>query len=404
LAVESVPRPPADPAPSPALAPPPGNPRFALFDSLRALAVLAVVVFHVTLVSGALSSPVTGDGALVLGTAGPILFFAISGFLLYRPWVAARTHTAPAPSVGRYGRRRALRILPAYWFALLVMGVFPGLVGVFGDDWWRYFFFLQLYDDDTLGAGIPVAWTLCVEVSFYVLLPLWAAALRRARPGADLVALAVLAVAGAAVQVAGARLAISRELAQSLAGQCTWMAIGMALAVVSVSGHRSPVLRAAIPRPGLCWLGAAVAFAGLTALRLDTGGVLGIVASLQTAEPVWRAVAEIVLMAAMIALVMVPAVFDERGGGLPRRLLALPAFVWLGVVSYGVYLWHLPIAELLGLRSVPGHFSAHGLDLAAKLHVVPTPILFVLTLAISCGVAWASYRFVELPFLRRKDR
>jgi peptidoglycan/LPS O-acetylase OafA/YrhL len=142
-------------APSPAVAPPPGNPRFPLFDSLRAIAVLAVLTFHVCLVSGALSRRVAGDAAAVLGAQGPILFFAISGFLLYRPWIAS------APSVARYARRRALRILPAYWLALTLLAIYPGVV--LGDDWWRYYLFLQLYSADTVSGGIPVAWTLCVE-------------------------------------------------------------------------------------------------------------------------------------------------------------------------------------------------------------------------------------------------
>ena len=168
-------------APSPAVAPPAGNPRFRLLDALRGIAVLAVVVFHVTLVSGSLAHPVLGDAAAVLGTVGPVLFFALSGFLLYRPWVAARVRGVPGPRTAVYARRRAFRILPAYWFALTVLAVFPGIAGVFSGDAWRYYGFLQLYSQDTLGQGIPVAWTLCVEVSFYLVLPLWALALRRVR-------------------------------------------------------------------------------------------------------------------------------------------------------------------------------------------------------------------------------
>ena len=85
-------------APSPAVAPPPGNPRFALFDSLRAIAVLGVLTFHVFALSGALGRPVLGDAAAVLGSQGPILFFVISGFLLYRPYVAARAAGRPVPA------------------------------------------------------------------------------------------------------------------------------------------------------------------------------------------------------------------------------------------------------------------------------------------------------------------
>ena len=131
-------------APSPAVAPPPGNPRFPLFDSLRAIAALSVLTFHVAAIAGALERGFAGD-VLAMLSRGVILFFVISGFLLYRPFVAARAPRAgPRPSTARYARRRVLRIVPAYWVALTVLAVFPGIAGVFSDDWWRYYFFLQL--------------------------------------------------------------------------------------------------------------------------------------------------------------------------------------------------------------------------------------------------------------------
>ena len=386
-------------APSPAVAPPPGNPRFPAFDGLRGIAVLAVVVFHVWLVSGALARRGTGDAVTVLGSHGPILFFVISGFLLHRPFVTARTGSAGPPSVARYALRRALRILPAYWVALALLGVHPGLAGVFEADWWRYWLFLQLYDADTLGRGIPVAWTLCIEVTFYLALPLWALATRRCPARAELTALAAVALGGAAVQVAAGRGALPDLAAQSLVGQSPWFALGMALAVGSVAAPRGRLAAAVGRAPGRCWAGAALAFAGLAALRWDTGGVLGIVQALARPQPVAELLAELVLTAALMGLLVAPAVFG--GGGLPGRVLAAAPLAWLGVVSYGVYLWHLTIAEWLALPAVPQHFAAEGLDLARDL---PAPVLLVLVLAASVAVAAVSYRGVELPFLALKDR
>src|SRR5262249_60723924 len=114
---------------SPALTPPPGNPRFPLFDALRGVAVLGVLTFHVALYSGAINGSALGDTFGVFGYLGPLVFFAISGFLLYRPFVAARTAGRDAPSVRRYGRRRVLRIVPADWVVLTVPPRFPGLLG-----------------------------------------------------------------------------------------------------------------------------------------------------------------------------------------------------------------------------------------------------------------------------------
>ncbi len=400
-------------APSPAVAPPPGSPRFALFDALRGIAVLSVIAFHVSSVTGALDAGRAGDALTILGPQALLLFFVISGFLLYRPFVAARARGAPPPSARRYGRRRVLRIVPAYWVALTVLAIFPGIVGVFTSDWWRYYGFLQLYWSDTVGGGIPVAWSLSVEVSFYVLLPLWALLARRAALGrgprgwvrGELAALTCVAAFGAAVQVAAARNVVPDLAASTLLGQCTWLALGMALAVLSVAADHGELVRVARTvgaRPGLCWAGALGAFLGLVVV-LKPEGLAGIVGSLTTRQPVDRTLAAIALGIALNALLVAPAVFGERAGGIPRRVLAFGPLTGLGVVSYGAYLWHLTIIELLALPADPAHFSAAGLGLADRIDRFTTPILFVLSVAASALVAALSYRFVELPFLRRKE-
>jgi peptidoglycan/LPS O-acetylase OafA/YrhL len=217
------------------------------------------------------------------------------------------------------------------------------------------------------------------------------------------VALGLLALAGATVQVAALRLEVSHLLAQSLVGQCTWMAVGMALAVISVQVEPdSPLGRRIGDRALLWWLIAAAAFAGLVVLRSHGGGLLGIIAALNTQQPWGKSLLDIVLMVVVTTLVLLPAVFG--GTRLPHRLLAAPVLAWIGVVSFGIYLWHLTIAEFITLPALPRQFTATGLDLTDKIPVLATPILLALTLALSSGIAWLSYHYVELPFLRRKDR
>jgi len=400
---------------SPALAPPPGNPRFALFDSLRGLAAVTILAFHVCSITGALDNPVLGDALAVLGPRSLTLFFVISGFLLYRPYVAARVDGRPPPQLARYLRRRVLRIVPAYWVALTLLAVFPGIVGVFTGDWWRYYFFTQLYSQDLVGGGIPVAWSLCVEVTFYLALPFWAQAVRRLGEGpmswgwlrAELLPLAVAASVGVAVQVATAQGEVSDLVGSSLLGQSVWLALGMALAVASVADRQAEREPAAVSfvtaRPGLCWAGAAICLVGLTAL-LDPDGLAGIIQSLNTRQPILETLGVLALTAGLMVLIVLPAVFGESAGGLPRRVLAASPVAWLGLVSYGLFLWHLPLAQLLSLPADPAHFSASGLDLAAELPGAVTPLLFLITLAASTVLAAASYYLVELPFLRLKER
>jgi peptidoglycan/LPS O-acetylase OafA/YrhL len=162
-------------------------------------------------------------------------------------------------------------------------------------------------------------------------------------------------------------------------------------------------VRLVVEHPGRCWVGAAAAFAALTALT-RSDWLFRAAQSFTATQPVAKTLAAIALGVAVHVLLVAPAIFGERAGGLPRRVLAAAPLAWLGLISYGLYLWHLTVVELLGLRSDPAHFSAQGLGLATKIDHLTTPILFVRALAATTAVAAASYYIVELPFLRRKER
>ena len=118
---------------------------------------------------------------------GVAVFFLLSGFLLYRPFAQARFEGRRRPATLLYAQRRALRIVPAYWVALVCVVLLVGRSGesataspVFTPEGIiTYFGFLQIYDSNTLLGGISAAWTLCVEVTFYALLPLWALLIAR---------------------------------------------------------------------------------------------------------------------------------------------------------------------------------------------------------------------------------
>src|SRR4051794_11402525 len=158
---------------------PPGHPRFPAFDGLRAIAAVSVLVVHTAGDAGTMYRPGTAGALLAHLDVGVTIFFLISGFLLYRPFSAARLSNRPRPSPRRHRAPRVLRIVPAYWLALTVLAIYPGLPRMFSNDWWIYYGFLQTYDADTINTGIGQAWTLGVELSFYAMLPLYAAALDR---------------------------------------------------------------------------------------------------------------------------------------------------------------------------------------------------------------------------------
>jgi hypothetical protein len=153
--------------------------RFRLFDSMRALAALSWVLFHAALFGGiSLRHSAIGSYAARLDV-GVTMFFLISGFLLYRPFVRARFEERALPQVGAYAWRRFLRIVPAYWVALTVVALWLGLSYVFTFKNGPILYGLaQIYDRGREETGIGQAWTLCVEISFYAFLPLWALAQR----------------------------------------------------------------------------------------------------------------------------------------------------------------------------------------------------------------------------------
>jgi peptidoglycan/LPS O-acetylase OafA/YrhL len=377
-------------APSPAVAPPPGNPRFPLLDAMRALAALAIVLTHTAGVSD-----FNTDNALGAYTArlnmGVTLFFLLSGFLLYRPFVAARLEGRPPVRIRDYTRRRVLRIVPAYWVALTVLALSPGLPAFWDGPWWRSYTFTQNYWLESTVQGIFPAWTLCIEISFYLALPFVAAAIGRVagrRWGVELALLAALAVASLALRTALQEDGGFFVLQNTLATYLDWFVYGMVLAVVSVAsaGREWPALKVIERRPWLPWAGAAVAFWFVaTQLDLPRGFFLVYTNINYLGEHLGYAL--------IAVLLLLPAIFGVRGGGWPRRLLAWRPLAWLGLISYGIFLYHGPLVLWLKRNEADTWLPGSG-----YLSIT------IPALAMAVAAAALSYYLVERPALRFKDR
>src|SRR4051812_2903566 len=100
--------------------------RFRLLDSMRAVAFLCVLCAHTAFAAGFAADGSTLRPFFARLDVGVRIFFLISAFLLYRPFVAARLRGEEAPLVGAYAWRRFLRVAPAYWLALCVIGLWLG--------------------------------------------------------------------------------------------------------------------------------------------------------------------------------------------------------------------------------------------------------------------------------------
>src|SRR5436305_3309761 len=155
--------------------------RFPLLDSFRAIGVFCVLIGHTVGPAGALASPHLRPYATRMAFALAI-FFLLSAFLLYRPYVRARLDDKPGPSARVYFWNRFVRVTPVYWVALTIAAIWgttagPPVFGVRGIP--TYYGFAQIYWSDTALGGISIAWFLCVLVAFYLVLPLYAALVRR---------------------------------------------------------------------------------------------------------------------------------------------------------------------------------------------------------------------------------
>jgi peptidoglycan/LPS O-acetylase OafA/YrhL len=374
--------------------------RFPLFDSLRAIAALAVLGTHAAVFAGLETSSGTTLGQYAARLdAGVAVFFVISGCLLYRPFARARLRGEPAPAAGPYAWRRFLRIVPAYWVALTLIALLFGTSGdVFG---WpgvaHYYGVAQAYSSGSFGGGLTQAWSLTVEVAFYAFLPIWAVGMRLVlgRRGfrAEAVALALLFAAGIAYKlvVLGAgdadKVAITPKLV-ALPAYFDHFALGMMLAVLSLWVEE----RRRLPRglgwldrfPSLSWLAALVAFWAVSTQIGLHGRFLEPFSSGNYME---RHLLYAVVAVGLIA----PAVVGDQTRGTVRHVLALRPLLWLGLVSYGIFLWNLALLDRVyhwtdGSLPVMNNFL--GWCIAGT--------------AVTAAVAALSYYVVERPALSLK--
>jgi peptidoglycan/LPS O-acetylase OafA/YrhL len=360
--------------------------RHASLDGLRGLAALTVFLFHGWLYTmpapDASHRSSLADYAAHEMRLGLVAFFVLSGFLLSRPWFAAALGGRRPPSVRRYLRSRAARIAPAYYAALA--GSIALLWGLAGSPGVRlppagelplFFVFAQNLSPSSVMKLDPPMWSLAVEVSFYALLPLlgWVALRLPARRRTQaLVPLGLLAL-GVLFNWSIAGRGLGMTFSRSLAAMLPYFAAGM-LAAVALHGQAiGPRARRALIGGGLALvLADAVVQAAAPAAGIDTGLVFLVVRDLPSA--------------AGFALVIGAVAATPSS-----RVLGGRALAGLGAVSYGFYLWHVPV--LVFMR---GH------DLL-PLHPVLGPLAaFAPVLAVS-GLSWVALERPVIAWARQRD-
>jgi peptidoglycan/LPS O-acetylase OafA/YrhL len=331
-------------------------------DGVRSVAVYLVLLFH------------AGIQDVAGGFIGVDLFFVLSGFLVSNVILSEIDETGGL-RLGRFYARRVRRLLPAAVVVVVATSVlFLLLTSVvrrlplIGDAQsallyvanWRFL----LAESDYFAADSAESpflhfWSLAIEEQFYLLFPvllLLLVRLSRRWRRAPAVALSVLFLASLTAQVVWAAVDPSwayygtdARLYQLLAG------VLLALALRAV---------AARPSASVAGLGAAV-------------GLLGMLALSTSYVPVTPSVRGILATALSVLLIGGITVAEN---GLLARLLALRLPVYLGRISYGTYLWHWPVILVIG-----------------ELLTVRPLVVAVLAMAVSTGLAAASFEILELP-------
>lgn len=355
-------------------------------DGIRALAVSTVIVFHLL------------PGTLIGGYLGVDIFFVVSGFLITTLLLRERAATGRI-SLRGFWVRRARRLLPALGILLLaccsaalfvggdvLVGLGTQVVGAmtFSSNW---LFIAQgaSYFDETVPELFRNLWSLAVEEQFYVVWPLLVVlVLVRLPRWAKLVSIGALAVASAAWMAMTYAPIDATRVYYGTDTHAFGLAVGAFLAVLLLgrgagAGAEPP---GRLTSPVARWtlgLGGTLAIAALVALAVLMSGDLDL-----TYRGGLALVA--VLTAVAIAALLVP-------GSLLARVLDLAPIRWVGLRSYGLYLWHWPVFVLVG--SALPTWPREGWEATA---------LGGIALAITVIAAALSYRFIEQPIRRHGFR
>jgi peptidoglycan/LPS O-acetylase OafA/YrhL len=356
---------------------------------LRAVAALLVIGVHATFVAGFTSHSDLGRYAARL-EIGVSVFFVISGFLLYRPFALAHFGGRSRPSARTFWVRRLKRIVPAYWVAFLFVTYVLHADKV-KHGWGSlaiYLGFAQIYFPSHVVSGLTQAWSLCVEMSFYLVLPLWAVLMGSKRRTHQVQLRTELAgLAGLVAFSFAFRILAAHWNGLAAQGMPTWLpafadlfSLGMLLAVISswlAVQDRRP---AALWHPALPWVSwalAAVVFCSVSNIGLPLKPL--------ASSPIGLSLVRQTLYGLFGFLLVVPAVFGPQASGLVRRSLQLRPIALIGVVSYGVYLWHEAWIQMFVSWTHDSLFN------------IPLVELGLAVTALSITSATLSYVLVERP-------
>jgi peptidoglycan/LPS O-acetylase OafA/YrhL len=341
-------------------------------EGMRACAAVGVVITHVAFQTGH-SSGVDGRlfGRFDLAVA---VFFALSGFLLWRGHAAAARGLRRIPPTGHYLRSRIVRIMPAYVVAVVViLTLLPDAETPSATVWLANLSLTQIYVPLTLTAGLTQMWSLSVEVTFYLALPVLALLARRLSVGARLPVIAAAGVASWLWALIPLHTPAGVNMLNWPPAFFSWFAAGMLLAEWTVSplGWMHRLARRRVLTAVIAVTAFGVAASPLAGPEGLTPGTIG------------QFIVKTAMGAVVAAALIAPLVLDRPDTS--HRFLGSRPMVALGRWSYGLFIWHL--AALTMVFPVIGEFAFNG-------HM---PVVLALTVVFGFAIAAVSYALVESP-------
>jgi peptidoglycan/LPS O-acetylase OafA/YrhL len=338
---------------------------------MRACAAVGVVVTHVAFQTGH-TGGILGRlfGRFDLAVA---VFFALSGFLLWRGHAAAARRLRPVPPTGHYLRSRIVRIMPGYLVAVVVILTLLPDAKANLTVWLANLSLTQIYVPLTLTSGLTQMWSLSVEVSFYLALPFLALLARLLPVRARIPAIAATALASFAWALIPFDAPVGVNPLNWPPAFFSWFAGGMLLAELTVMPvgwpHRLARRRVVM---------AAIAVAAFLVAASPLAGPEGL-----TPGTISQFMVKTAMGAVVSAALLAPLVLDAPDTQHPW--LGNTTMVTLGRWSYGLFVWHL--AALAMVFPVIGEFAFNG-------HM---PVVLVLTVVFGFAIAAVSYALVESP-------
>jgi peptidoglycan/LPS O-acetylase OafA/YrhL/predicted metal-dependent phosphoesterase TrpH len=362
-------------------------------NGLRALAAMCVFLVHFQQFTQFEASfgVVDIERWMINGNTGVALFFVLSGFLLSMPfWHANKKHTVV--SMRDYFINRSIRIIPIYYlciFALLMIKGFSGPDVNFNNLLSHLFFLHNLKDYQVLSLNPPF-WTLAVEFQFYLFLPLFFYALMKLSYRSSQV---VCAISIPLIYLAYRLLMSALEHWQDwpIAVPLIWP---FGIDITSPDGPALTYsLFAHLPHFLIGVLAASFYRATDSKFAEAAFWLSGVLIFIILATPLDELMQvdfgryNFPFIPILLGIIVFSAPLSRVAGG----LLELRLLKWMGIISYGIYLYHYPIQKAV----------KHGFE-AFNLAVNQYAGLFLFgSLALTLAIAHVSYLLVEQPIMRR---